>query len=182
MMKKLLSIAAVAALLTTGAFAADNQIDITGTVLSGAVVGFSDMSGENLFLLDDAIVKFKDPGQIDLGIIGVGETFADQLTQTIFVKTNDTNGVSMTITDTVNSGHLTGVDNAGADNGEDIDMAYNVMGAAYLIGTTGAVDLVTAKNTGGNSVGDFVMPPDAATANQGAGDYGTVLTVAIAVL
>ena len=181
-MKKLLSIAAVAALLVTSVNAADDQIDITGTVLSGAVVGFSDMSGEALFSGDTAIVKFKDPGQIDLGIIGVGETFADNLTQNVYVKTNDTNGVSMTITDTVNSGHLTGVDSAGVDNTEDINMAYNLMNNAYTIGTTGAVNLVTAKDTGDTSVGDFVMIPTQATSNQGAGTYGTVLTVAIAVL
>jgi hypothetical protein len=181
-MKKLLSIAAVAALFATGMNAADDQIDITGTVLSGAVVGFVEMSGEALFSGDVGIVKFKDPGQINLGIIGVGETFADNLSQDIYVKTNDTNGVSMTITDTVNNGHLTGIDNAGADNGEDINMAYTLMGTDYTVGTTGAVTVASGKDDGTTDQGDFVMAPVAAKANQAAGTYGTVLTVAIAVL
>lgn len=181
-MKRLLSIIALGALLSSGVNAADNQIDITGTVLSGAVVGFADMSGEALFSGDTAIVKFKDPSQINLGTIGVGETFADGLTQNIYVKTNDTNGVSMSITDGTNSGNLKGLDSAGADNGETIDVSYNLMGAAYTLGTTGAVTLVATKDLGSTSVGDLVMTPSAATTNQGAGTYGTVLTVTIAVL
>jgi len=181
-MKKLLSIVAIGALLSTTVFANDNEIDITGTVLSGAVVGFSNMSTEALFLGDNAIVKFKDPDKINLGIIGVGETFADNLIQHIYVKTNDTNGVSMTITDSTNSGNLKGFDNHGVANEETITMAYKLMGSDYVIGTTNAVNLVTAKNVGSDSVGDFEMIPTAATANQAAGTYGTVLTVTIATL
>jgi len=180
-MKKLLSTVMIATLLSTTAFAVDNQINITGTVLSGAVVGFSDMSEEALFSGDDAIVKFKDPGQINLGTIGVGETFADNLEKDIYVKTNDTNGVTITLTDTTNSGNLKGMDNHNTANGETINMSYKVMNSDYTIGTTGAVDLVTTKDSGKNSVGTFKMIPDTATSNQGAGTYGTVLTVTIAV-
>jgi len=181
-MKKLLSIVAIGALLSTTVFADDNEIDITGTVLSGAVVGFSDMSDQDLFSGDSAIVKFKDPGQIDLGIIGVGETFADNLTQNIYVKTNDTNGVSMTITDPTNNGNLKGVDSNDAPNGETITMAYKLMGSDYVIGTTGAVTVASGKDDGTTKQGNFEMNPSAASANQAAGTYGTVLTVAIAVL
>jgi len=182
-MKKLLSIVTVGALFSTMAFATnDNEIDITGTVLSGAVVGFSDMSGEALFSGDSAIVKFKDPGQINLGIIGVGETFEDNLVQPIYVKTNDTNGVSMTITDPTNSGNLNGLDDHGKDNGESINMSYKLMGVDYIIGTTGAVTVASGKNDGTKKQGEFKMIPDAATSNQAAGTYGTVLTVTISTL
>ena len=182
-MKKLLSIMAIGALFSTTAFATnDNKIDIIGTVLSGAVVGFSDMSQEALFSGDSAIVKFKDPGQINLGIIGVGETFENNLVQSIYVKTNDTNGVTMTITDPTNSGNLNGLDDHSTDNGESITMSYKLMGLDYTIGTTGAVTVASGKDDGKTKQGEFKMIPDAATANQAAGTYGTVLTVTIATL
>ncbi|NPA60458.1 MAG: hypothetical protein GXO30_08405 [Epsilonproteobacteria bacterium] len=174
-MKKLLSSVLVAGLLGAVAVnAADDEIVLEGTVTAGAVVGFENVSGESLGTGSTAVIKFKDPGaSIDFGTKAPGETF-DAITKDLYVKTNNGPGVTMELTDATNSGNLAHAD------GDTISIAYELMGSSYTIGTTGAVDLVTAVNDGTSSVGTLKMTPAELTAIQKAGDYTTTLSVTIA--
>ena len=162
-------------------FANDNEIELTGEVLSGAVVGFEAVDTQPLFSGDSGIVRFKDPGQINIGTVGAGGDFTTNLSHDIFVHTNDTNGVTMEITDASgNNGVLRGTDSAGNFVGT-IFTSYKLMNASYIPSSTGAKDLVTGKNLGSALVGKFEIVPDTIPDFQSAGDYGTILTVAIAV-
>ena len=174
-MKRLLSSVLVVGLLgVVGANAADNEIVLEGTVTAGAVVGFEDVSSESLGNGSTAVIKFKDPGAaIDFGQKAPGETF-DAITKDLYVKTNNGAGVTMEITDATNSGNLAHTD------GDTIAVTYELMSSAYTVGTTGAVDLVTAVNDGSSSVGTLKMTPAQLTAIQKAGDYRTTLSVTIA--
>ena len=165
-MKKLLSIAAVAALLSTGAIA-DNTIGVSGTVLPSAVVAFSDASAQAL-----GTDKFVD-GTIDIGTNEIGAFSA--IDTPVFVRTNVAAGntVTMSISDTTNSGALAGP-------GENIPMVYAFgnTGAEATITLGTAFTVATGANAGSATVGNFKATPTVAD-DQLAGDYSTTLTVAI---
>jgi hypothetical protein len=180
-MKNIFSIALLSSLVLSTLMATDNKIDLTGEVLSGAVVGFEAVDTQPLFSGDTSIVRFKDPGQIDIGTVGAGGDFTTNLSHDIFVHTNDTNGVTMEITDGSGmNGVLRGFDSADNFVGS-IFTSYKLMNASYTPSSTGVKDLVTTKNLGSTLVGKFEIVPDTVPDFQSAGDYGTVLTVAIAV-
>jgi len=180
-MKNIFSMALLSSLIISNLVATDNEIELTGEVLSGAVVGFEAVDTQPLFSGDNSIVRFKDPGQIDIGTVGAGSDFTTNLSHDIFVHTNDTNGVTMTITDASGmNGVLRGFDSANNFVGT-IFTSYKLMGTTYTPSSTGARDLVTGKNLGSTMVGKFEIVPDHVPDFQSAGDYGTVLTVAIAV-
>ena len=173
-MNKILSIAAVAALLSTGAIA-DNEITITGEVLPSAVVGFVDVSGQTLTGTD----KFVD-ATIDLGSHEVDVFNNDALAASssdIFVKTNIASAadhiVTMAITDP-NGGAL-----KDAASDATIPVKYKVGETELNPSGTNTVTLATEANDGSSAIGKkFTVTPNA-TATQLAGTYGTTLTVAI---
>jgi hypothetical protein len=167
-MKKLLSIAAVATLLSTGANAV-NTIGVAGTVLPSAVVSFSDASAQAL-----GTNKFID-GLINIGTNNIGAFTA--IDKPLFVRTNVAPGntVTMSITDTTNSGSL-----AGPVGSTAIPMAYafGATGAEAPIVLGTPFTVATGANAGSITVGNFKATPTVA-ANQLAGSYSTALTVAI---
>ena len=168
-MKKLLSIAAVAALLSTGAIA-DNTIGVSGTVLPSAVVAFSDASAQAL-----GTDKFVD-GTIDIGTNEIGAFSA--IDTPVFVRTNVAAGntVTMSISDATNSGNLAETSGSGAS----IPMAYafGTTGSEAAIALGTAFTVATGANAGSATVGNFKATPTVAD-DQLAGDYSTTLTVAI---
>jgi len=169
-MKKLLSIAAISALLVTGMNADDGTITETLEVLPSAVVGFTDTSalalGEDDFVSD--VINFADSE--------IGDT--PSVTQAIFVNTNvaDDNTVTMTITDGVNLGRLHTADTDAVDI--DMEYKYGATGSETVFELGDAVTLTTGANDGSSSVGNLIATPTIA-ANQLAGIYSTVLNVAI---
>ena len=170
-MKNLLSIAAVTALLSTGAMA--DTITITGEVLPSAVVGFADVSGETLTGTD----KFVD-ATIDLGIHEVDVFNSNSLTassKSIFVKTNVATGnnVTMAITADSNGGLKDSV------SGKVIPAVYKVGATTLLVDGSNTVTLASAANTGSTAIGDKFSVTTTADPDQLAGTYETVLTVAI---
>ena len=168
--KALVTIGLVSAIATTAnAAAANDEIEITGTVTTAMVAGFSDVSAETgtaagLFIAAD----------INLGAELPGATWAAD-TSAIFVKTNSASGVSMTITD---AGAAAGV--LKLAGGADVPVTYSLMGAGYVVDTDGAVSLCAAPNDGTVTVGDFVVTPDALAADQAGGDYTVLLNVVLA--
>jgi hypothetical protein len=181
-MKNIFSIALLSSLVLSNLMATnDNEIDLTGEVLSGAVVGFEAVDAQPLFSGDSGIVRFKDPGQIDIGTVGAGSDFTENLSHDIFVHTNDTNGVTIEITDaTGNNGVLRGFDSADNFVGT-IFTSYKLLGSTYTPSSTGVKDLVTNKNLGSATIGKFEIVPDTVPDFQSAGDYGTLLAIAISV-
>ena len=173
-MKKLLSIAAVAALFSTGAMANNNQITINGTISPSAVVGFADVSGENL-----GTDKFID-ATVDLGTHEVDVFNADALTassQDIYVKTNVASG-SVTMAITSDSADKTTLVNA-ADSGVTIPVVYKIGTTALTPDGSDSATIATAANDGSTAIADkFTVTPSAAT-DQLAGTYGATLTVTI---
>ena len=172
-MKSLLNKVAVAASVmvlgvsSANAVALDNEIYLTGVVSEDTVVGFADVSGEaaaaNRFVGVD----------LDLGSTLAGAAFAVS-TSPIFVRTNSATGASMTVTDSAAAaGVLSGP-------GADIAVTYTLMGAPYVVDTTGAVSLVATTNAGSVTVGDFVATSAATGGAQVVGTYTATLNVTIA--
>ena len=165
-MKKLLSIMAIGALLTTGANAVDdNKIDVTGTVLAGAVVWIGDYA-------DTALVggtMVFEGNTVELGEMPLGTDSSTSMP--ISVKTNSTSGVKMTISDAVNEGKL-------ADGTKTkIAMAYKLDSlGGFTLGT--AINLVDGTNDGASSIDNFTATATV-PADQESGDYSTTLTVLI---
>jgi len=93
-MKKLLSIAAVAALLSTGAIA-DNTLTVNGIVEAGALVSFGSAPVGNVvagtFTFQDTTINFNS------ALVLGQENFNNQ---DVFVKTNSSTGVSLALTTT----------------------------------------------------------------------------------
>ncbi len=170
-MKKLFFSLATVGVLAGSAIAADN-INISGTVLPSAYVGFTSVGGQTLLGNTGQFIGV----DINLADISAGGTFAT-ITQPVHVKTNHLPGVTMTLTDGANGGNL-----KHATTNDTIAMSYQLMGSAYNIGTTGAIDLITGAVSLGDdtaSVGNFVMTPATTTLTQLAGAYSTTLIVTI---
>jgi len=149
-----------------------DQIEVGGEVLSAAIVGFDTAITENLV---DETFTFKGTS-IDIGSIPLSGK-VDPVTKKIYVKTNATDGVTMEITDPKGfmHGHL--VDESG-DN--LVQMKYSLMGSAYAIKDGGAIDLVTATNSGESDIGEFVIEQKNETSSdQPAGVYSVSLDVEI---
>ena len=166
-MKKLLSIAAIAALLTTGTMAVNNQISVTGSVLAGAQVS---MNGAPIGSLVGGQFTFEG-GAVAFPSLTLGIDSVD--TQSIYVKTNSITGVTMALADTVNGGnllHTNGVDT--------VPTTYTLLGGAVTIGGA-PITLVTTINDGTIPVGNIETTAHTAPA-QLSGDYSTVLAVTIA--
>ena len=163
---KTLSAIAMSALVTTQAFAAADQIDMTGTINAIVVAGFADVSGDT----SNGVFADNAANSIDFGSIAAGDTFTAS-TNAVYVRTNNAAGASMTITDAVNSGNLAGP-------GAAIPVAYTFAAAPIVLGTP--FDLTVSTDAGSVSVGDFVATPAASAADQAAGVYSTTLAVTIA--
>ena len=169
---KLLSIAATAALLSTGAMAV-NTINIGGEILPSAVVGFDAVNGETL-----GTDRFMD-ATIELGSHEVDAFNANALSaseQDIYVKTNIASGGSVTMAITsANNGALVHAD----DSSITIPVAYKIGGTTLSTDGTSPVTIASAANDGSTATGDkFTVTPTAA-ADQLAGTYNDTLTVAI---
>ncbi|SFV54408.1 hypothetical protein MNB_SV-12-976 [hydrothermal vent metagenome] len=168
-MKKLiiLSLVTVTTLFSTDV----NKIDVGGTVLSAAIVGFDNPITENLV---DNTFTFKGIS-IDIGTIPLGGKIAP-VTKNIYVKTNATDGVTMEITDP--KGYLHG--NLLDSDDNMVPMRYSLMGSSYAIKNGGARDLVTATNSGTSDIGTFVIEQKSlASPDQPAGEYSVLLNVKI---
>ena len=164
-MKKLLSIAAVAALLVTGLNAADNEIEVTGEVQAGAVVSLG--AAPTTALVGDVFLF--EGATIDLGKMALaGDT---TVSTPLHVKTNSDDGVKMTLSDATNSGNL-------ADGTKTpIVMKYALAEMGDLtLGT--AQSIATETNDGATKVDDLVATASV-PADQESGLYGTTLTVLI---
>lgn len=166
-MKKLLSIVAVAALMSTGANAADDEIIISGEILAGAQVAFGAAPVGTLtggtFLFEEATITL---GTIDLGV-------AKTDTQAVHVNTNSQTGIKM---------NILGTDLTSTETGSSatIPTTYTFAGAAVDAAGTD-FDLVSATDDGSVTRGDFVTTATPAL-NQESGDYATTLAVVIAVI
>ena len=172
-MKKYLSAFAMITAFSIGSlYASDNQLVLESVVTAGAVVGFSDMSGESLGSGQTGTVVFRNPtNSFYFGTISAGEQFT-QMTKPLYVKTNNGSGVSITIDDASNSGNLKRF------GGATIIVDYKILGSDYTIGDS--VNLLTTTNTGSSSIGDLEIIPRQTDAIQEAGNYGTSLDVTIA--
>ncbi|NPA60457.1 MAG: hypothetical protein GXO30_08400 [Epsilonproteobacteria bacterium] len=159
-------------LLSIAANANDNEIVLEASVTPGAVVGFSDMSGESLGTGTTSIVVFRNPTDtFYFPTISAGEQFA-AMTKPIYVKTNNGAGVTITLDDSANGGNLV------RTGGATIEVDYTLLGASYTIGST--VNLTDDVDDGDTSIGDLVIAPKQTDDIQRAGTYGTTLTVTIA--
>ena len=161
---------ALAALLTAGSlFGAANQIALTAQIGSKALVGFSDLSSASVSgetFVDDAL------NSLDFGTENAGDTHGS-ITRPIYVSTNNSAGVSMTISDNANSGSLK------HSSGDDtIGMGYSFDGTDIALGTS--FNVATSINAGSTSVGDMIFTPSASASDIAAGTYSTTLTVTIA--
>ncbi len=160
------AVAVVAALGLMPVSAADNQIIINGTVGTVSVVGFQDVSAETT---DGLFVG----ATLDLGTAAPGADFTT-LTKDIYVLTNNSAGVAITLTDAAASnGDLQGP-------GANIPVVYSLMGAAYTLGVQKT--LTTTPKDGTTTVGTFVANPDPAAADQTPGTYTVTLNVAVTAL
>ena len=171
-MKKLLSIAAVAALLSTGAMA-DDTITITGEVLPSAVVGFADVSGETLTGTDKFVDASIDLGSHEVDVFNGAATTASS--RSIFVKTNVATGhpVTMKIV-SENADNL--VD---AVSGATIPVVYAIGATTLATDGSNSATLATTANAGSTAIADnFTITPTAAN-DQLAGTYGSTLAVTI---
>ncbi len=166
-MKKLLSIAAVAAMLTTGANAADNEITISGDILAGAQVAFGAAPTGTLtggtFVFEEATIAFNT--------MALGSTNTD--TQAVHVNTNSQTGIKMSITGTP----LTSTE---AGSTATIPTSYTFDGTPVLADGT-PFNLVETTNDGSATTGDFVTTASPA-ASQESGEYVTTLAVVIAAI
>jgi len=189
-MKKLLSIVAVAALINTGANAADNQIALGGTVLVDGYVGFAAATVQAKTLVgtgtaqmtglfvDDALntLTFLKLGG---GGISAGGQFVP-IHRDIYVKSNAQSGVTMALD---NVGPMITDDGDAAD--EKMELAYTYAGTAITANTPFTVLAAGSTSDGGTKVnGDdagFKVTPAQATPLQVAGDYTTTVAVTIKV-
>jgi len=165
-MKKLLSIAAIAALLVTGVNAADNEIEVTGEVEAGAVVWIGDSAGTALV---GGTFVFEG-NTVDLEKMALGEDTT--VSMPLSVKTNSTTGVKMSISDATNAGKL-------------VDGTKTAIAMAYKLDTLGAlevngdaVNLTEGADDGANPVDNFTATASVPAAQE-SGTYGTTLTVLI---
>jgi len=170
-MKKLLSIVAIGALLSTGAIA-ENQITVSGKVLPSAVVGFSAVNGQTL-----GTDKFID-ATIDLGAHEVDVFNTDAATsKDIFVKTNVATGHAVTMAITSNNGDT--LKDTATGSTATIPVTYKVGNTALATDGTNPVTLANAANAGSQAITDkFTIATNAAD-DQLAGTYGAILTVTI---
>lgn len=166
--KTKIAVSLAALLMATGVLADENEIKLSASVDSKAVVGFSDVSASDAtgsVFVDDS------ENDISFGSINPGETH-DSVTKQIYVLTNNEAGVSMQIDDTANSGNL-----KHATRSDEIGMSYSFDGSAITLGN--AFTIADGINLGSSSVGDMVFTPAKSAANIASGDYGTTLTVTI---
>lgn len=190
-MKKLLSIAAIAALMSSGVQAADGTTDVELTVLPSAVVGFSAVNtqtlGEDTFVTHSAGIT-----------LGSRELGAETATETsVYVRSNAVGSIRMTVADTTNEGDLRIYTTSGGldtftTNGDDTLDAANKVAMAYTYTETGQttqniavdgttpVNLMTGTNTGDTLVGIFSAKPTLpANGLKLAGNYKTTLTFSV---
>jgi len=166
-MKKLLSIAAMAALLSTNGMAVDvNKINIKGVVEAGAQVSFG---ASPTGTLTAGTFEFEG-ADLDLGNMALDSD--TQSLQDIYVNTNSNNGVKMTVTPAVGEDLNGGLKDA---SGNIVPVTYTYMTASL----TNEGVLCTAPNDGTAKVGTFLAVAHPA-ANQISGNYDTVLDVVIA--
>lgn len=166
-MKKLLSMVAVAALMSTGVQAADNEIIISGDIEAGAQVAFG---AAPVGTLTGGVMLFEE-ATISFGTMTLGSTNTD--TQAVHVNTNSQTGIKMNITGTPLTSTETG-------STATIPTTYTFNGSTVTADGT-AFDLVTTTDDGSVTRGDFVTTA-APAANQESGAYATTLTVVIAAI
>jgi hypothetical protein len=160
-MKKLLSIAAVAALFATGAIA--DSITINGEVLAGAQVSFGaapvgDLVG-GTFEFEDAFIDFED--------LKLGQDNIDN--QDVYVKTNSNNGVNITLVTTPD------LDDG---NGHTVPTTYALGGVNFVAGT--AQSLTDGTNDGTAAIANKFTTTATPAADQVSGIYTTSIDVTIA--
>jgi hypothetical protein len=162
-MKKLLSIAAIAALLTTGIIA-DNELTVTGNIAPAATVHLGSSpqaltSGTGLF--QDSSITFSD----DL-------TLATENTRSmdLYLATNTTGAVIMSITpeDLVNS----------ADTTAKLTVNYTYTPTGGTADNDNEYALGGATNDGTTKVG-VLTASVTPTASQLAGSYSKVIAVSV---
>jgi len=165
-MKKLLSIAAVSALLVTSANAGANEIIISGAIQAGAVVAFGAAPTGTLaggtFTFEEATLAFNT---MTLGS-------SNDVTNAVHVNTNSQTGVSMAITGNPLTSTETG-------SSATIPTTYTFGGTAVVDAT--AFTLTTTTNDGSATLGDFVATA-VPSSSQESGAYTTTLAVSIVVL
>jgi len=166
-MKKILSIVAIGALFTSYAVATENEIYVHGVVKPSAIVGFSAVNGENL-LSSSPYSKFMG-ADVDLGDLALGTE--DVTEASIFVKTNATGTITMSLADTLNNGTLKSGTN-------EMIPTYSYGSTAFALGT--AMTLTTGTNNGSAALSDKFKVAVTPTATQVAGTYSTTLAVTIA--
>ena len=163
-MKKLLSIAAVAALFSTGAIA-DNTITLEGTVQKAATVQLkSAFTGTDL---TSATGLFNDYGMSMRKELPLGDE-TDMVTEPLFLQTN---GAANTVTialafDNIVSGDAT----------IPLKVYYNE--ASLDSGEAASMTDSTDTNDGSTKVGDLKITATPAI-NQEAGDYDGSIAVTI---
>lgn len=166
-MKKLLSIAAVAALLSTSAVAVPNQVELTGSILPAAQVSFGAAPTGTLtggtFMFEGASIPFNN---LVLGVDTPKE-------QDVYVKTNSNTGVTMTISDPVNGGDMV------TTTGETLKMEYSLLGNPVNVPAEDLMPLVNGANLGTLPLGKFLAVAQP-TPNQVSGNYSTTLNITIA--
>ena len=159
-MKKLLSIAAVAALLSTGAMA--DTITINGKVLAGAQVSFGaaptgDLVG-GTFTFKDAVVGFES---LALGI-------ANTDNQDVYVKTNSNNGVKITLVTTPDL----------SDGTHTVPTTYKLGDTTFVAGS--ALSLTAGTNDGSAAIANKFTTTATPAADQVSGTYAASIDVTIA--
>ncbi|CAA6798847.1 MAG: Unknown protein [uncultured Sulfurovum sp.] len=187
-MKKLLSIAAIAALMSTGVQADANKIVVTATVNVDGYVGFASVGGSTLGgtgIGANTVGTFVDNA---LNAIAFGPTTAGTdltaIHRDVFVKSNANGGVRMALDD-VGAMVNTAPHAATADADEKIELAYTYAGTAIAANTPFTVLAAGSTNAGTAKVNadaaGFLITPAAIADLQVAGDYTKTVNVTIAV-
>jgi len=160
-MKKLLSIAAVAALFATGAIA--DTITVNGEVLAGAQVSFGNAPTGTLvggtFAFEDATIGFTD---LKLNINNID-------TQDVYVKTNSNNGVSIALGTTPDLSD---------GNGHTVPTTYALGETAFVAET--AQSLTAGTNDGSAAIANAFVTTATPAADQVSGAYAASIAVTIA--
>jgi len=180
-MKKLLSIVAIGALMSTGVNAADDQIVVQATVNVDAFVGFVAVSSYTLAGTGIASTtgKFVDDtsNTIDFGSTSAGVNLTP-IHRDVFVKSNANGGVTMKLDDV---GPMI-TDNGDAAD-EKIELTYTYAGTAITANTPFTVLAAGSTNDGSAKVnGDntgFLITPASIAALQVAGDYTKTVAITI---